>query len=461
MMDWTSLLSQDRLGYDKTVERVLKGRTEFEVDVSKITFSGSFRRLSRKTQVHPLVLNDHVHTRLTHSLEVARVGKILGNELGIRINNKLPSTISPDDIGTVLEAACLAHDIGNPPFGHAGERALSYWFEKNAHEIFDGIERKHREDLKIFEGNAQGFRILTQIENHLFDGGLRLTYATLATFLKYPWLSSSKGDGLKFGAFLSEKEIIKEVATNTGLIKKNDGKWCRHPLAYLLEAADDICYGIIDIEDAIELKLVNFNEYKDICFKYLSADIQKSIENDLATESEYRVNLARMRGAVFDFLVDAAVSGFIDSYTEIMSGKFDSNILANESAKQAYNFIKEVKLLSKDKSFTNAKKVEIEVGCYATMETLLSGLSKAALNKAKVLKSNNETSALEDKAVVMMRLLGDHAPSHQNVPAGLNGWDEYSCVRRVLDYVSGMTDNYASHIAQQVQGIGAIGIQRQ
>src|SRR5712692_2378861 len=176
-VEWDRLLSPARLGREK--ERAVRrpGRTEFESDVGRISFSGSFRRLARKTQVHPLAPNDHVHTRLTHSLEVAHVGRALGKELGRRIKKDLPRNITPDDLGTIVHAACLAHDLGNPPFGHGGEVAMENWFESKGPEVFENLSQHHKRDVIAVEGNAQGFRIIAQTENHLFAGGLQLTYA--------------------------------------------------------------------------------------------------------------------------------------------------------------------------------------------------------------------------------------------------------------------------------------------
>jgi dGTPase len=175
-VEWDRLLPAVRLGRegDRAISR--PGRTEFDSDVGRISFSGSFRRLARKTQVHPLAPNDHVHTRLTHSLEVAHVGRALGKELGRRIRKELPRSITPDDLGTIVHAACLAHDLGNPPFGHGGEVAMEHWFELKGKKLFRGLDERHRRDLTAVEGNAQGFRLVAQTDNHLFKGGLQLTY---------------------------------------------------------------------------------------------------------------------------------------------------------------------------------------------------------------------------------------------------------------------------------------------
>ena len=208
-MEWDRLLLRERLGREGEASRPRPGRSEFESDIGRIIFSSAFRRLGRKTQVHPLAPNDHVHTRLTHSAEVAYVGRGLGKELGRRIKKDLPRGTTPDDLGTVVQAACLAHDLGNPPFGHGGEEGMIHWFETKGPAIFRDLTKDHQRDLISFEGNAQGFRIVAQTENHLFQGGLQLTYATLGAFHKYPW-TSCKGEK-KFGSFLSEEDVLNGV----------------------------------------------------------------------------------------------------------------------------------------------------------------------------------------------------------------------------------------------------------
>ena len=268
-MEWRKLLSSTRLGSESVSQLRRPDRTEFESDIDRIVFSSSFRRLGRKTQVHPLAANDHVHTRLTHSLEVSRVGSALGKALANQLRrshdkyaHSLPAEITPDDIGNIVQAACLAHDLGNPPFGHAGEEAIIHWFDQNRDALPNVMQEDFRHDVNSLEGNAQGFRIITQLENHLFTGGLRLTYATLGAFQKYPWTSRKREK--KFGAYISEEPILDRVFAELGLERRGVHGWCRHPLAHLVEAADDICYAIIDIEDAVELGIIKFPEAAEV-----------------------------------------------------------------------------------------------------------------------------------------------------------------------------------------------------
>ncbi len=277
-MDWKTLLGEQRLERpDASRCRSQPGRSPFQQDLDRIVFSAAFRRLAHKTQVHPLSDNDHVHTRLTHSIEVASVGRSLGTMVGSQIADSLNDPqVTADTFGYIVQAACLAHDIGNPPFGHSGEDTIRRWFNspERSSEIFGlDMEDVEKNDLKYFEGNAQGFRILTQLENCRWSGGLQLTYAVLGTFAKYPRSSvihpipnDSYVGGKKIGFFDSERGYFEQVASGVGLIERNRQLhyWCRHPLAFLVEAADDICYAIIDIEDGFALGYLTFEEAKNL-----------------------------------------------------------------------------------------------------------------------------------------------------------------------------------------------------
>lgn len=246
-MRWLELLSTVRIGSKKQSSEL--ARSPFHKDYDRIIFSQSFRQLNRKTQVHPLTQHDGIHTRLTHSLEVSCIGRSLGMLAAEKIKDQLPPWISPADVGAIIQAACLAHDIGNPPFGHAGEYAIREWFDDASHTNFlKNLSPEQEADVRQFEGNAQGLRLLTKIDYHPNDGGMRLTYATLGAYLKYPWLSQTidptgntpASHRPKFGCYQSEKEILKEIAEQLGLIQLGEYRYCRHPLTYLLEAADDI-----------------------------------------------------------------------------------------------------------------------------------------------------------------------------------------------------------------------------
>src|SRR6185312_8848969 len=233
-------------------------------DLDRITFSAPFRRLANKTQVHPLYDNDHVHHRLIHSLEVSSVGRTLGMDVGQwLVDERKLGDIKPDKISGIVQAACLAHDIGNPPFGHSGEQAIGAWFEDRLSAptgICERLDPKHHQEFKKFEGNAQGFRILARKEMYVDEGGMRLSLAVLGAFTKYPAtanISAEKPEaycGLKkYGLFENDAGLFAEAAEALGLpeMRSAGGRWWkRHPLVFLMEAADDICYNIMDLEDA-------------------------------------------------------------------------------------------------------------------------------------------------------------------------------------------------------------------
>lgn len=450
-MDWNKLLNSGRLGGDSKPDSG-EARTEFDRDADRVIFSGPFRRLSRKTQVHPFARNDHVHTRLTHSVETGQVGKALGKAVYARIQKDLPEHVTAADVGSIVQAACLAHDIGNPPFGHAGEEAMKQWFDANR-DFFRHLPEAQWHDLSYFDGNAQGFRILSQTENHLFKGGLRLTYATLAAFLKYPAVAAP---GVKrFSIFFSEKEILEEVATAVGLPAAGNA-YLRHPLAYLVEAADDICYCVLDLEDAVELKILPFSDVQDLLLKPFDSVARTAVTSTFGTAEMFRVNLARMRGPVFDMLVNAAVEGFMNAYSEIMADKAVKDVFSHlpEGDVRA-NVITEAKDIGKRLIYTDTNKVEIELGSFATFDTLLGNMFPAA--KAAASHVATEGSQLDWKSRCVIGLLGDHAPAANNAPFPA-GWTEYLVYRRIVDFISGMTDNYATYIAKQLNGMPFSGL---
>jgi len=329
--------------------------------------------------VHPLAPNDHVHTRLTHSIEVARVGNALGKELGLRLAERL-APYSPNDLGTIVQGACLAHDLGNPPFGHTGEEAMKDWFELKGPNLFKNLTPDHRHDLISFEGNAQGFRIVAQTENHLFRGGLQLTYATLGAFQKYPW--SSRVGERKFGSFISEESILEKVADELGLRNKAASRWSRHPLAHLVDATDDICYAIIDLEDAVELGIVPYEQVETFLLGPFDGNERVKIKKTLAKGDSHRINLARLRGPVFAFAISGAIEGYMKGYDRIIDGNYDGNVfdlLKPSDARKKLVF--GAKEFGRKHVFHDIKKIEIEIGCYATFDHLLGEFCTAALNQ--------------------------------------------------------------------------------
>lgn len=460
MMQWQSLLSWSRLGKEN-IGGPLKfestGRSAFESDIDRVTFSTAFRRLARKTQVFPLSENDHVHTRLTHSVEVSKVGRTLGAAVGrLMLSDlsgvaKLPVGLDHRDIGNVVEAASLAHDIGHPPFGHAGERAISHWFEESevAKLVAKAVTAGEWSDLSRFDGNAQGFRRLTQLEKALFAGGLNLTYATLGAYVKYPYQNS--GNEGKRGFFMTEMGTMEEIAKNTGLVKR-DGTFCLHPLSLLVGAADDICYGILDLEDSVEMGVLSLH---DVCGDLLAAlpAKERALYMPSHDERAHRVVFARMRGKVFSAAILCIVKAFKENYERIMNGELDRDLLnlaAQKGDVAAVTVLKAKKRAVND-VFTYERKVQIELASYAILARLMNEFSLAALEFAKAYKKNREDPKTTTKTDSILSLLGDHKPGANNAPPN-EDWSTYQCMRRVMDFVSGMTDRFALRISNQLSG---------
>jgi dGTPase len=371
---------------------------------------------------------------------------------------ELPKGITAHDFGSIVQSACLAHDIGNPAFGHAGESAISHWFELKGPDLFRSMAKEHKRDVSSFEGNAQGFRMITQTENHLFRGGLRLTFATLGAGLKYPW--SSQKAGTKFGAFITEEKILEQVAEEVGLVPKGKHEWCRHPLAFLVEAADDICYAIIDLEDGVELGIVTFEEVAELFLRDLGPRERNRIQRGFGPKEAYRVNLSRLRGPIFDLVIASAIDGFMKGYGRIMDGEYHGDVFSLlPKADFGRKIVERAKKFAAERIYGDQKKVEIELGCYSTFECLLESFCEAALACAQNLTSHKGEVTLGWKSKLILRLLGDHTPSESNAPPGFR-WTEYQCLRRVLDFVSGMTDGYAIYVAKQLRGTGFSGVQR-
>lgn len=333
---------------------------------------------------------------------------------------------------------------------------MAHWFESNGSNLFRNLARDYKRDLIAVEGNAQGFRIISQTENHVFDGGLQLTYAVLGAFHKYPWTSRNPNKE-KFGAFISEEAILDRVAEKLGLVRTGQHSWCRHPLAHLIEAADDICYTIIDLEDAVELQILAYDEVEKFLLESFNEEQRTRIRDGLGSGENHRIKLTRLRSVVFDRAISAAIDAYMSAYPEIMQGKYDDSIFdLLEPTDPVIKLVFGAKLWGQQKVYTDTKKTEIEIGCYSSFDIILTEFCSAALNQAEVL--NDSTSALKWKAKQLLQLLGEHAPTNENAPP--EGWSSYQCLRRVIDFVTGMTDNYAVYLSRQLQGMGFAGVQR-
>lgn len=437
-MNWQRLLSSSRFGEAQGRLPVDLGRTPFHKDYDRIIFSTAFRRLNRKTQVHPLNENDHIHNRMTHSLEVGCVGRSLGSMVGVALGGQLPLHIEPSDIGAIVQAACLAHDIGNPPYGHGGEDAIRQWFkDPRQARYLEPLTEFEQLDLMTFEGNAQGFRLVTQVEYNRFEGGMRPTFATLGAFLKYPWSNREVAEGRarKFGCYQSELPILKETAHVLGLPQVSEERWCRHPLVYLVEAADDICYCLIDLEDGVELGLLRYHEVEDL-LKPLLEDRWEQVEAELINDDAPRRKLQILRGYAMETMVQAVTASFMKHEAELLNGQLEGDII-RYTPDEVQMAIRSAKALARERIFKDARKLSIEIGTYATLDTLLRTLIDAAYEVV----TTGSASFRNERVLEMM---GQSAPKPD--------WTLYRAYMRVMDYVAGMTDTYAATLAKQFSG---------
>lgn len=438
-MDWYTLLNRERLGKTSHSAEEL-GRSPFHKDHDRIIFSGAFRRLGRKTQVHPVSSNDHIHTRLTHSLEVSCVGRSLAMRVAQMIRPDLPQWCEPSDLGMIVQSACLAHDIGNPPFGHSGEDAIRHWFQHAARNGWlDSMSEAQRADFLNFEGNAQGFRVLTQLEYHQFDGGMRLTYATLGAFSKYPWSSKhASAQGYKkhkFGSYQSELPLLEQIAQKLGIPKLNDEHWARHPLVYLVEAADDICYGLIDLEDGIEMDLLDYAEVEALLLDLVGDDLPETYRL-LGPNDSRRRKLAILRGKAIEHLTNAAAQAFVDQLPALMVGTLQGDLVEHMNG-PAKTCVISAKALAREKIFQDKRKTLHEIGAYTTLEILLNAFCGAALEL-----HTQGTLSFKNKRI--FDLLGQAAPQPH--------WSLYTSFMRIIDFIGGMTDSYATEMAREMTG---------
>jgi dGTPase len=447
-MDWRKLLSARRLGAEAGTAPVTDIRSEFVRDYDRLIFSSAFRRLQDKTQVFPLAKSDYVRTRLTHSLEVASVGRSLGVLAGTAIGNLDPSlrdVVDGHDLGAIVSSACLAHDIGNPPFGHAGESAIQEWFsdEREGGQFLDkwALTEESARDFLEFEGNAQGFRTLvcTQVPEQV--GGMRLTCAVLAAFTKYPRQSLVEAvqatgiSGKKFGFMQSEKALFEEVAAEVGLIKKTGAglAWHRHPLAFLVEAADDICYHVMDIEDGFRAGALDFEELRALHQPWRDADIDEraALIGDVQRQAEY------FRARTIGKLIYEFVDVFRDNLTGIMSGTFDDELSKHIRNSKAFTAFKAI---ARRKVYNSRPVVEIEACGFE----VIGGLLAAFVGAMEDFASRGAKCNVRSKTLLRLMPLNTDE---------LANWSPYDRAVHATDFVSGMTDSYAVSLYQRIRGI--------
>ena len=441
-MNWKQLISNKRLGQESRHAIRHDDRSEFKRDYDRLIFSAPFRRMQNKTQVFPLPGSIFVHNRLTHSLEVASVGMSLGNDVAhcvMKTRPELADTLFTQ-IGTIVSTACLAHDMGNPPFGHSGEKAIQTFFtEGKGAYLKDRLSPELWNDITHFEGNANAFRLLAHRFKGRRDGGFVMTYTTLASIVKYPFASAlaEKGHG-KFGFFSTEADIFCRIADDLGIIRKSaDGcpaEYARHPLVYLVEAADDICYEIMDIEDAHKLKIVTYEETKRLFLDFFDEmgqnHIMQRIHDEKITDDNEKV--IYMRACVINALERACVDAFMRHEDEIMRGEFSGSLIdsIDDRLVKAYRNCTE---LSKKRIYKSKPVLDVELSGFKIMDSLMEVMTEAAVNPQRFYS----------------RQLISRVSSQYDISAP----DLETRIMAVIDYISGMTDVYALDIYQKINGI--------
>lgn len=441
MMNWKELISNKRLGQEKRHTAGDDDRTEFKRDYDRLIFSAPFRRLQNKTQVFPLPGSIFVHNRLTHSLEVASVGMSLGNDVCHILTQRHPELADSlfQEIGTIVAAACLAHDLGNPPFGHSGEKAIQTFFSEGAgKDIERMVSERFWSDITHFEGNANAFRLLTHRFNGRREGGFAMTYSTLASIVKYPFASSITNLHGKFGFFRSEEDTFSRIADEMGIIRKSaEGEplaYVRHPLVYLVEAADDICYEIMDIEDAHKLKVLSYEETRSLLLGFFDVSTQRNIIERLEQEgvNDKNEQIVYLRARAINKLENECVRVFCQHEEDILNGTFKGALTEHLEpiALEAYRKCADV---SMKKIYCSKPVLDIELSGYKIMETLMETLTNAAINPDQYHSK---------------QLIRRFSSQYE-----INSPELETRIMSVIDFISGMTDIYALDIYQKINGI--------
>ncbi len=416
-MNWEQLISQKRLGQELRHTERRDERSEFKRDYDRLIFSAPFRRMQNKTQVFPLPGSVFVHNRLTHSLEVASVGMSLGNDIN-----------RGESLGTIVATACLAHDMGNPPFGHSGEKAIQTFFTEGPGNILkDMVSPEVWSDVTHFEGNANAFRLLTHRFNGRREGGFAMTYTSLASIVKYPYPSTqATPEHPKFGYFSSEAETFRKIADELGMVG-------RHPLVYLVEAADDICYEIMDIEDAHKLKILSDEQTLSLLYAFFDEEIQQSIRERIEREQILDINeqVVYLRASVIGKLENECVKAFLDNEEAIMNGTFQGSLIDHISERQHKAYVACTEI-----AFTHIYKsksvLDIELGGYSIIETLMTKMTEAIIHPDRYYSKQ-----------LLRRVSSQYE---------IKSPDLETRIMAVLDFISGMTDVFALDFYQKING---------
>lgn len=424
-------------------------RTDFQRDFDRIVFSSAFRRLQNKTQVFPLPGSVFVHNRLTHSLEVSSVGRSLGSMAGRYIAEKYCSDLNEvavdfyrHQLGNVVAAACLCHDVGNPAFGHSGEDAIASYFERNESGLKSKFNDKEWSDLVNFEGNANAIRVLTHQQTGKDTGGTQLTHTTLASIAKYPCEAIGKKKGIihrkKFGFFQTEKHTFRSIAESVGMKTEQEDPliYKRHPFVWLVEAADDICYNIIDMEDAHRLGIVSTGDIENLFIELIkseNADVSR-VNEKLGAIGNANERISYLRAKVINALINKAYHNYINHFESILEGNLETGLL--DFYRKENKALQEIERFSIDHIYGHRSVVEIENAGYNVMYELIDHFVVPVCKESHALKSYDK------KALQLM-------PSQFHYEDGTT----YEKVLGVLDFISGMTDNFATDLYRKIKGI--------
>ena len=440
-MDWNKLISNCRLGQERHHPERHDDRTEFKRDYDRLIFSAPFRRLQNKTQVFPLPGSVFVHNRLTHSLEVASVGMSLGNDVATAICRRSELADNPllHELGQIVASACLAHDLGNPPFGHSGEKAIQTFFtEGKGQSMKEKVSPTFWDDITHFEGNANAFRLLTHQFKGRRPGGFVMTYSTLASIVKYPHSSSLAGKKGKFGFFATEAPIYERIAEEMGILRLSEPgqplRYARHPLVYLVEAADDICYEIMDLEDAHKLKILSFDETASLMLGFFDDDTRSRILHRISEEqlTDPNEKVQYLRACVIGKLENECVEVFLAHEEEILNGTMTGSLIDHISdlPREAY---KECTRVSKKRIYMSQPVLDVELSGYRIMATLMELMVEAIEHSERYYSQ---------------QLIGRVSSQYD-----IENDDLETRLMAVIDYISGMTDVYALDVYQKICGI--------
>ena len=440
VMTWDRLINDKRFGLEHYHDSKPGHRSDFQRDFDRLVFSSPFRRLQNKTQVFPLPGSIFVHNRLTHSMEVSCVGRSLAREISIALREKYaaePWVSKPDDMGEIVAAACLAHDLGNPPFGHSGEKAISSYFSEGKGRLLESkLTAGQWNDLTHFEGNANAFRLLTHQFNGRRPGGFAMTYSTLASIVKYPFESSLAGAHGKFGFFTSEKDDFIKVADELGMlpVKNSDNavRYARHPLVYIVEAADDICYEVMDIEDAHKLKIISTEEVLPLFLAFFDDARKAHMERVMGYVDDPNEKIAYLRSSIIGVLVNRCADAFVKNEDEILAGEFKGSLLDHISPLERDGY-RACEALSWKRIYGASDVVDIELAGTRIISFLM----------------NELVEAVQNPDLNYSRLLLAKVPEQYEIQSPTL----YGKLQAVLDHISGMTDVYALDLYRKLNGM--------